>query len=92
MDDVAASELWIASLPVAGIDGTLENRMRTAPLRGNVRAKTGSLSGVRAMSGYLTTVSGERLVFSMLANNYIGSSAPADRLMEAALLYLARTR
>src|SRR5690606_16003269 len=48
-------ELWYAALPVAGVDGTLADRMREPPLRGNVHAKTGTLSGVRALSGYLTT-------------------------------------
>jgi serine-type D-Ala-D-Ala carboxypeptidase/endopeptidase (penicillin-binding protein 4) len=79
---------WTASLPVAGADGTLENRMRGTVLQGNVRAKTGTLSGVRALSGYLTTAAGERIVFSTVVNHHTLTSRDADRLAEAALLRL----
>jgi D-alanyl-D-alanine carboxypeptidase/D-alanyl-D-alanine-endopeptidase (penicillin-binding protein 4) len=63
-------EPFEASLPVAGRDGTLANRMKGTGAEGNVRAKTGSMSNVRAVSGYLTATDGERLVFSILANNF----------------------
>ena len=52
-----------ASLPIAGRDGTLANRMKGTPAEGNARAKTGSMTGVRALSGYVTTADGEPLVF-----------------------------
>ena len=85
-------EAWIAALPIAGRDGTLENRMRDAPLFERVVAKTGSLSGVRSLSGYLTTQSGERIVFSMLMNNYAVSTAVVDRAVETALAEIATAR
>jgi PBP4 family serine-type D-alanyl-D-alanine carboxypeptidase len=86
------SELWSTSLPAAGQDGTLEARMRDAPLANNVQAKTGSLTGVNALSGYVTTVGGDRLVFSVIVNNYVGPSAEANRLIDAALELIATTR
>jgi serine-type D-Ala-D-Ala carboxypeptidase/endopeptidase (penicillin-binding protein 4) len=51
-------------LPVSGRDGTLEDRMARPPARGNVRAKTGTLDGVSALSGYVR----ERYVFAVLVN------------------------
>jgi serine-type D-Ala-D-Ala carboxypeptidase/endopeptidase (penicillin-binding protein 4) len=88
MDRHPERERFIASLPVMGVDGTLASRMRGTPAEGNVRAKTGTLTGTRALSGYLTTAGGERLVFSMIVNNHILSAADADRLVHAALLRL----
>jgi D-alanyl-D-alanine carboxypeptidase/D-alanyl-D-alanine-endopeptidase (penicillin-binding protein 4) len=57
------------SLPVAGRDGTLASRMRSGPARGRCRAKTGTLTGVSALSGYCVTRSHRMLVFSVLMNN-----------------------
>ena len=76
------------ALPVAGRDGTLANRMRGTPAEGNVHAKTGTLSGVRSLSGYFTTAAGERMVFSMMANHHTVTSRDVDRVAEAALLRL----
>lgn len=59
-----------ASLPVGGIDGTLENRFTQPPLKGKVFAKTGTLAEVHALSGYLTAASGRTLVFSVLCNDH----------------------
>lgn len=89
MDRSPHREVWLASLPVSGRDGTLERRMTEPPLGGNVLAKTGTLSGVRSLSGYLTTPTGERLVFSTLINNHRRSAAAVDRVVEAALRAIA---
>ncbi len=57
------------ALPIAGVDGTLDKRMKGTPAEGNVHAKTGTLAKARNLSGYVTTADGERLIFSVLANN-----------------------
>jgi D-alanyl-D-alanine carboxypeptidase/D-alanyl-D-alanine-endopeptidase (penicillin-binding protein 4) len=79
-------DVFVASLPVAGVDGTLASRMRGTPLQGNVRAKTGTVSNVRALSGYMTTAAGEPIVFSIIVNHHTLSARDADRLAEAALM------
>jgi D-alanyl-D-alanine carboxypeptidase/D-alanyl-D-alanine-endopeptidase (penicillin-binding protein 4) len=80
--------VYEAALPVAGRDGTLASRMRGTPMEGNVRAKTGTLSGVRGLSGYFTTAAGERMAFSMIVNHHTLTSRDADRIAEAALMRL----
>lgn len=80
---------FVASLPVAGVDGTLANRMRGTVLEGKVDAKTGTISNVRSLSGFLETKSGERIVFSMIANNFTSTSAEVDAVVERALARLA---
>ena len=48
-------EPWVAALPIAGVDGTLERRMKGTPAEGRVHAKTGSIAYVRALAGYVQT-------------------------------------
>lgn len=62
--------VYRASLPVGGVDGTLDNRFMQPSLKGKVFAKTGTISGVHTLSGYLTAASGRTLVFSILCNNH----------------------
>jgi serine-type D-Ala-D-Ala carboxypeptidase/endopeptidase (penicillin-binding protein 4) len=58
-----------STLPIAGEDGTLEDRLKGTPAAGRLHAKTGSLEHVRGISGYATTLHGENLVFAMFTNN-----------------------
>lgn len=81
-------QLFYQALPIAGVDGTLATRMRGTPLRNNVHAKTGTVSNVRSLSGYMTTAAGEPMVFSMIVNHHTVSSRDADRVAESALLRL----
>jgi serine-type D-Ala-D-Ala carboxypeptidase/endopeptidase (penicillin-binding protein 4) len=62
-------ELFMNTLAVSGTDGTLKHRFAAEPVRGVIHAKTGSLNGVSALSGYMTTKSGKSLAFSIFANN-----------------------
>ncbi|WP_233841955.1 D-alanyl-D-alanine carboxypeptidase/D-alanyl-D-alanine-endopeptidase [Dyella sp. 2HG41-7] len=59
------------ALPSAGVDGTLEWRMRDTAAADNVHAKTGSMTNVRCLVGYVTTAAGERLAFAIMLNNYV---------------------
>jgi PBP4 family serine-type D-alanyl-D-alanine carboxypeptidase len=78
--------LFYESLPIAGVDGTIENRMRASRAEDNVRAKTGTISGVSSLSGYVTTRDGDTLVFGMTMQDFIGSSSryrqAQDRICE----------
>ena len=67
--------IFESAMPVAGVDGTLRRRLLGTPGESNVRAKTGSLSSVRALSGYLRDGAGETLIFSLILNGY---DAPGD--------------
>lgn len=76
---------FLNSLSIAGRDGTLAGRMRSGPARGNCRGKTGTLTGVTALSGYCTARSGEVYAFSILMNgvNPYGGRAIQDRMVQA---------
>jgi serine-type D-Ala-D-Ala carboxypeptidase/endopeptidase (penicillin-binding protein 4) len=65
-DDPAVRPTFVAALPVAGISGTLEDRLRTPPARGRVLAKTGTTSDASALSGYVST----RFLFTVLQNGH----------------------
>ena len=73
---------FLASLPIGGVDGTLERRMKSGKAFENLRAKTGTVSGVSALSGYISTVDNEVLAFSILMQNFIGSSWPYRTLQD----------
>lgn len=59
-------EHLLPALPVAGVDGTLANRMKGTPAAGNVKAKTGTVTGVSALAGYCTARNGHLLCFSIM--------------------------
>lgn len=69
-EDKLISADFLDSLPVAGVDGTLKKRFRGSDVEGRVRAKTGYLNNVRALSGYVFTKKGDVLVFSILSNGF----------------------
>ncbi|MCC7195548.1 MAG: D-alanyl-D-alanine carboxypeptidase/D-alanyl-D-alanine-endopeptidase [Gemmatimonadaceae bacterium] len=81
--------LWYAAMPVAGVDGTLENRMRGTAAAGNVRAKTGTVDKARSLSGYVTAADGRMLEFSFLCNNFTVPNREVERVQDAILATIA---
>ena len=82
-------DAFYAALPVAGVDGTLERRMRGSYAEENARAKTGFISNARSLSGYVTTVDGELLAFSIIANNFDAPIRTVEYLQDLAVERLA---
>jgi D-alanyl-D-alanine carboxypeptidase/D-alanyl-D-alanine-endopeptidase (penicillin-binding protein 4) len=78
-----------ASLPVAGRDGTLGDRMRGTPAEGNARAKTGGMSGVRGLTGYVRSAVGEPLAFAVLVNNFTTPAEDVERAIDGIVIRLA---
>jgi D-alanyl-D-alanine carboxypeptidase/D-alanyl-D-alanine-endopeptidase (penicillin-binding protein 4) len=78
---------WFDSLPVAGVDGSLQTRFRGGPAEGRVWAKTGTLRWAHSLSGYIDTVGGARLAFSVMLNRHrLEAGAPTARAEVDALV------
>ncbi len=71
-EDFAIQAEFKASLPIAAIDGTLQNRMKETAAAAKLRAKTGSLRGVSTLAGYTTTAEGELIAFSIMMQHFVG--------------------
>lgn len=82
-------ETWKEMQPVAGVDGTLKNRMKGTKAEGNVRAKTGTIANVRGLSGYVTTASGEEIVFSFMLNGHLLGSKETELITDTVLAIIA---
>lgn len=82
-------EQFRATLPVGGQTGSLARRFRGTPLEGRIFAKTGSVQGVNALSGFLVAASGETLVFSVIANDRPVDADPVVPLIDRTLLAIA---
>jgi D-alanyl-D-alanine carboxypeptidase/D-alanyl-D-alanine-endopeptidase (penicillin-binding protein 4) len=74
---------YLASLPVAGRDGTIRFRMEGSEAEGRLRAKTGTLENVTSLSGYVETAGHRTLAFAVLVNDYAGRAASAVRAVDA---------
>ena len=83
---------FLASLPVGGLDGTLRYRFTDGPARGNVRAKTGTVSNASALSGYLSSATGAPLAFVLMSNHYTGPTSEIRSAQDAVVNILANYR
>lgn len=81
---------FLASLPIAGVDGTLKSRMQGVSAEKVLRAKTGTLSGVSALAGYTVTADDEVFAFGILISHYVGSTKFARSIQDKIGNYLTR--
>ena len=81
--------VYYDALPIAGVDGTIRNRMKGTPAQGNVHAKTGSVALARSLSGYVTTADHHMLIFSFLANNWTVPVSSVERVQDTIAARLA---
>jgi D-alanyl-D-alanine carboxypeptidase/D-alanyl-D-alanine-endopeptidase (penicillin-binding protein 4) len=89
MDSHPHAAAFRASLPVAGVDGTLESRMRGTAAQGRVQAKTGTILNVNALAGYATTRGGARLAFYAVVNHHTAEGSDAVAALDALAALLA---
>ena len=85
-------QVFYDALPIAGVDGTIRNRMKGTPAEGNVHAKTGSVAQSRSLSGYVTTSDRHLLIFSFLSNNWTVPVRSVERVQDAIAARLAGMR
>ena len=76
-------EIFRSSLPVAGEDGTLSERMKATPAAGHVHAKTGTIEHANTLAGYATTIRGEKIIFSILGDNNDMHAQDANKVIDA---------
>ncbi len=77
------------SLPIAGVDGTLGDRLQSTRAQGRIRAKTGFLDGVSSLSGYAFTADNEPVAFSIIVNNFNVPVKLAENIQDLVCLRLA---
>lgn len=83
--DARHHDAFVATLPIAGKDGTIASRLRRTRAEGNAVAKTGSISNVRSLSGFVKTRDGEMLVFSILSNDFVIPAATITWIADLAV-------
>ncbi|HEX4682714.1 MAG TPA: D-alanyl-D-alanine carboxypeptidase/D-alanyl-D-alanine-endopeptidase, partial [Gemmatimonadaceae bacterium] len=83
---------FYSALPIAGVDGTIRSRMRGTPAENNVHAKTGSVAQARSLSGYVRTLDGDTLMFSILTNNWNVPPRSIERAIDSIAVRLASFR
>jgi D-alanyl-D-alanine carboxypeptidase/D-alanyl-D-alanine-endopeptidase (penicillin-binding protein 4) len=82
-------EAFVATLPIAGRDGTIASRMRRTRAENNATAKTGAIANVRSLSGFVRTRDGEAIVFSIVANDFVIPASTVTWIADLAVETLA---
>lgn len=82
-------EVFVDSLVIAGVDGTMERRLKDTAVSNNLRGKTGTLTYANALSGYLKTRNGEQLIVSLMGNNHVGPAREVTAAMDRICILLA---
>ncbi len=82
-------DLYRNALPLAGVDGTIANRMQGTAAAGNAQAKTGTVDKARALSGYVTTADGHLVLYSLLCNNFTAANHDVERVQDLLVATLA---
>ncbi len=83
-------ETFYESLPVAGMTGTLHRAMKGSIAEGRIRAKTGTINYVKSFAGYCNTITGRKLIFSLIVNDYEGRTRIVKKKLESVLIDMAR--
>ena len=86
------AQLYREALPLAGVDGTIANRMKNTLAAGNANAKTGTVDKARSLSGYVTAADGRLVLFSMLCNNFTVSNREVERVQDLLVATVAGLR
>ncbi|NER83728.1 MAG: D-alanyl-D-alanine carboxypeptidase/D-alanyl-D-alanine-endopeptidase [Leptolyngbya sp. SIO1D8] len=90
MHETDNSRIFYNSLPISGVNGTLEHRFKGTPVQGQVHAKTGTLNGVRALSGYVETPNYGTVAFSIMVNQPGQSGSVLLQAIDEMVLNIAR--
>jgi D-alanyl-D-alanine carboxypeptidase/D-alanyl-D-alanine-endopeptidase (penicillin-binding protein 4) len=89
MYDPKGESPFMQALPIAGVDGSLGNRLKGTPAAANLRAKTGTMSNIRTLAGYVTTRDKEDVALVVMVNNFEGTGAEAAAALDAMAVRLA---
>jgi D-alanyl-D-alanine carboxypeptidase len=79
-------DIFYSSLPIAGYTGTMKKMLAGTPGEGRVRAKTGTIAGVKSLAGYVSTISGRNLIFAIIVNNYTCQKKVIRKKLEQVML------
>jgi D-alanyl-D-alanine carboxypeptidase len=81
--------VFYSSLPLSGISGTLHRYMKGTPAEGMIHAKTGTVNGVKSFAGYVNTLSGKKLIFAIIVNNFTCRTKVVKKKLENVMIKMA---